>query len=397
MTPSEADSFSNSASAYVHVPFCSSVCPYCDFAVVAGRDDLVKRYIDAVCVEIAAVEPWRSLDAIYFGGGTPSHVEPSLLGHVVEALALKHGVMANAEISLEANPEDFDRTRAKALLGLGFNRVSFGAQSFDRSVLMSLGRRHRADQIASSVSAAREAGFESISLDLIYGTPGETADSWEDTLGRTLDLQPDHVSCYALTVELGTPLSRAVRAGAPAPDPDIQADRYEHAERVLDSAGFNRYEVSNWARSGQECRYNLAVWARGQYEAYGNGAHGHRHGTRFRNIRRLDAYIKAVENGKLPRAGEDVIQGWDAEIDRLFVGLRRVVGVISGPGVETLLESDIGRRLLDAGVLKVVAGRLIINRPLLTDEVHRSILDLEPPEGWVNSEGADIVSVSSDA
>ncbi len=380
MTPTEADAYSTSAAAYVHVPFCSSVCPYCDFAVVAGRDDLVDRYIDAVCTEIMTSESWRPLEAIYFGGGTPSHIDPLLLGGVLDALSLKHGISADAEVSLEANPEDFDATRATALRSLGFNRVSFGAQSFDAGVLVALGRRHQAGQIESSVRAARDAGFENVSLDLIYGTPGETTNSWSDTLSRAIDLDPDHISCYALTVEPGTPLGRAVRDGAEAPDPDIQADRYENADKVLNAAGHTRYEVSNWSRPEHECRYNLNVWAQGQYEAYGNGSHGYRDGVRFRNIRRVDAYVRAVESGKTQRSGNDVIESWDAEIDRLFVGLRRVVGVAPGPGVTAFLTSDSGRRLLDAGVVNMVGGRLTINRPLLTDEVHRCVIDLEAPE-----------------
>lgn len=397
MTPTEADAYSRSAAAYVHIPFCSSVCPYCDFAVVAGRDDLVDRYIDAVCTEITTSEPWRPLEAIYFGGGTPSHVDPSVLGGVLDALSLKHGFSADAEVSLEANPEDFDVARAATLRSLGFNRVSFGAQSFDSSVLVALGRRHQAGQIESSVRAARRAGFENVSLDLIYGTPGETANSWSDTLRRAIDLAPDHISCYALTVESGTPLGRAVREGAEAPDPDTQADRYENANMVLSAAGYTRYEVSNWSYPEHECRYNLTVWAQGQYEAYGNGSHGYRDGIRFRNIRRIDAYVRAVESDKTPRSGNDVVEGWDAEIDRLFVGLRRVVGVAPGPGVTTFLQSDSGRRLVDAGVVNLVAGRLTINRPLLTDEVHRCVLDLEAPDGWAKTEAADIVSSSSDA
>lgn len=393
MTPDEADAYSVSSAAYVHIPFCSSICPYCDFAVVAGREDLVDRYIDAICTEISASEPWRPLEAIYFGGGTPSHVDPLLLGRVLDGLSLKHGIATDAEISLEANPEDFDMARGIVLRGLGFNRVSFGAQSFDVAVLGALGRSHQPGQIESSVRAAHEAGFENISLDLIYGTPGETTNSWNDTLSRAIDLAPDHISCYALTVETGTPLSRAVRDGAEAPDPDTQADRYANADTLLGLSGHRRYEVSNWSRPGHECHYNLTVWAQGQYEAYGNGSHGHRDGIRFRNIRRIDAYVGAIESGKTPRSGNDLIEGWDAEIDRLFVGLRRVVGVAPGPGVSAFLASEWGRRLIDAGVVSQVGDRLTVNRPLLTDEVHRCVLGLEAPK----SQGADNVSMSNHA
>ena len=254
MSQSDVDRHADTAAAYVHVPFCSAVCPYCDFAVVAGAGHLAGRYIDAVIAEIEASARWRPLDSVYFGGGTPSHVDPSLLGRVLETLSRHHGLTEAPEVSLEANPEDFGRARAEQLLSAGFNRVSFGAQSFDDAVLARLGRRHRGADIGVSIDNARRAEFENISLDLIFGTPVESDESWAETLRRVVAVAPDHVSCYALTVEPGTPLHRAVKAGAEAPDPDTQADRYEKAEQVLAGAGLTRYEVSNWSRSGYECR-----------------------------------------------------------------------------------------------------------------------------------------------
>lgn len=386
MTPGEADRYSQAAAAYVHIPFCSAICPYCDFAVVAGQDHLVNRYVAAVCAEIARSEPWRPLDAVYFGGGTPSHVEPGLLVKILDGLSDRHGLADDVEISLEANPEDFASDRAALLRHAGFNRVSFGAQSFDGGVLNALGRRHDADQVEESVQAARAAGFENVSVDLIYGTPGESDESWQVTLKAAIATGPDHVSCYALTVEAGTPLGRAVRDGAPAPDPDLQADRYEAADRVLSASGFRRYEVSNWSRPERECRYNLIVWAQGEYEAYGNGAHGYRGGFRYRNHRRLDAYIDRIESKTSPRAGEDLIEGWDAEVDRLFVGLRRSVGVETGRGTTALMDSDEGQSLLEAGVITEENGRVTISKPLLTDAVHRSVLGLTPPIVIVDSD-----------
>jgi oxygen-independent coproporphyrinogen-3 oxidase len=373
------------AAAYVHIPFCSAVCPYCDFAVVAGADHKIGRYMDAVVAEISMSRRWRPLDSVYFGGGTPSHVGPAHLERILDALSSHHGLTAGAEISLEANPEDFSPSRATELLAAGFNRVSFGAQSFDDTVLARLGRRHTGDHIESSFSSARSAGFDNVSLDLIFGTPVESDASWETTLMRAVALEPDHVSCYALTVEPGTPLHREVKAGAMAPDPDTQADRYEMAEQVLGAASLSRYEVSNWSRPGRECRYNLTVWAQGEYEAYGNGAHRFVDGVRSHNVRRLDAYIERIEQGERPVSGAEPVRGWEGEIDRLFVGLRRTVGVGPGPGVDALLETAGGDRLRDAGVIEVSGGRLVVRRPLLTDEVHRQVLDLSPPQGWVES------------
>lgn len=211
------------------------------------------------------------------------------------------------------------------------------------------------------------------------------------TLDSLLTLEIEHVSCYALTVERGTPLSRAVLQGAPAPDPDVQADRYDHADARLSANGFQRYEVSNWARPGYECRYNLTVWAQGEYEAYGSGAHRFRQGVRSRNHRRLDAYISQVEDGVPPIAGEDEVKGWDAEIDRLFVGLRRAAGVSAGPGVDALITSPEGRRLIDAGVIAREETRLVVMNPLLTDAVNRVVVGLAPPQGWVEPVNTDNV------
>jgi oxygen-independent coproporphyrinogen-3 oxidase len=385
----DIDRHARSAAAYVHIPFCSAVCPYCDFAVVAGADDRIGRYVEAVLAEISMSPRWRRLDSVYFGGGTPSHVEPAHLERILDRLAAHHGLANDAEISLEANPEDFAASRALDLIAAGFNRVSFGAQSFDEAVLVALGRRHRSDDIESSARNARAAGFESISIDLIFGTPVESDESWEASLARGVSIQPDHVSCYSLTVEPGTPLYREVKAGAPGPDPDAQADRYEMAERVLGGAGLVRYEVSNWSRPGRECRYNLTVWAQGEYEAYGNGAHRFIGGVRSNNVRRLDAYLDRIEEGQRPVSGAEAVRGWDEEIDRLFVGLRRVAGVGAGPGVEALLHTSGGERLQEAGVIDVVDGRLLVKRPLLTDEVHREVLVLRPPQGWVEPEERD--------
>jgi oxygen-independent coproporphyrinogen-3 oxidase len=340
---------------------------------------MVDRYLRALTSEIAMEPEWGPLHAVNFGGGTPSAVAVVALRSLLDELRLRFGITDGAEISLEANPEDWTGDYAAAARAAGFSRVSLGVQSFDAGVLRSLGRRHTPEQAAGSVSAARSAGFASVSVDLIYGTPGESLDSWRRTVEQALSLGPDHLSAYALTVERGTQLSREVDAGAPAPDPDDQADKYELLEEAAAGAGLVRYEVSNHARPGHACRYNLATWAQGEYVAFGLGAHGHRNGVRRRNVRRLDAYLRAVEAGVRPEAGAEALGGWDRELERLFVGLRRVAGVRAGSAGRGLLATDAGRRLLEAGVVELRHDRLLVLRPLLTDEVNRAVLATPAP------------------
>jgi putative oxygen-independent coproporphyrinogen III oxidase len=384
MTPSSppdsaelADSAATFRTAYVHVPFCARICPYCDFAVVEGRGEVVDRYVDAVLREMDDEPAWGPLDAVFVGGGTPSSVPPPALARVLGGLRDRFGLTDDAEVTLEANPEDWAHDRAAALAEAGFTRVSFGAQSFDQVVLAALGRRHGPDDIVRAVHQSRVEGFGSISVDLIFGTPGESLSSWEATVDAAIALGVDHVSTYALTVEPPTALGRAVRQGAAAPDPDDQADKWELAADKLAAAGLVRYEVSNHARPGHPCRYNLGVWAQGEYLAYGLGAHGFRRGLRKRNVRRLDTYLERVESGVGAIQAVDRIDGWPAELERLMLGLRRNAGVQAGPGGSALLASDQGRRLVEAGVLSEKGGRLIVTRPLLTDEVVRAVLALE--------------------
>ncbi|MGF1664672.1 MAG: radical SAM family heme chaperone HemW, partial [Acidimicrobiia bacterium] len=358
MTPSPApdsaalaDAAESFRSAYVHIPFCARICPYCDFAVVEGRSDVVDRYLGAVLREMDDELAWGPLDAVFFGGGTPSSVPPSALGRILIGLEKRFGLAGDAEITLEANPEDWTVERAGALAQFGFTRVSFGAQSFDEAVLASLGRRHGPDDIVRAVEVSRAERFASVSLDLIFGTPSESLASWVATVERAIDLGVDHVSTYSLTVEPTTALGKAVRAGAPAPDPDDQADKWELAVERLGQAGLVRYEVSNHARPGHPCRYNLGVWAQGEYLAFGMGAHGFRNGIRKRNVRRLDTYLDRVESGLGAVQAADTVEGWAAEAERLMLGLRRSAGVLAGEGGAALLASADGRRLVEAGVV----------------------------------------------
>ncbi|MBT8212650.1 MAG: radical SAM family heme chaperone HemW [Acidimicrobiia bacterium] len=373
-SPELADGAASWLSAYVHIPFCTRRCPYCDFAVVTPIETAVshRAYIDALVVEINLVPDWGPLDAVSVGGGTPSLVDPELLGEVTRALDRRFGFRDDAEVALEANPEDWSPDRAAGLVAAGFRRVSFGAQSFDPDVLAALGRGHTPDDIGAAVAVARNAGFTSINLDLIFGTSGESKRSWEDSVDRAINLGVDHVSTYALTVERGTRLSKDILAGAPAPDPDDQADKYESAQHRLTEAGFVQYEVSNFAMEGHHVRYNLCTWAGGEYLGIGLGAHEHRDGVRARNLRRLDRYMEAVGERIRPRSGSETVN--DREQEAAFLGLRRMAGVPLNATIEDFLGSDSGVRLAAAGVIAVDEGRLRISRPLLADAVMREFV-----------------------
>ncbi len=376
-----ADAAAHWRSAYVHIPFCAERCPYCDFAVVTpgegGTGEMAERYVTAVVDEIAMEEPFGPLDAINLGGGTPSRLTPDQLGRIVTALDRRLGLADGAEVSLEANPEDWTSEYGSALVDAGFNRISLGVQSFDPSVLAALGRSHTPEQAEIAVREAIET-FVTVNLDLIYGTPGESMTSWRSTVDRALGLEPEHLSAYALTVERGTALSRAVAAGAPAPDPDDQADKYEYLARRAPEVRLVRYEVSNWCRPGHHCRYNLSTWAMGEFIGFGLGAHDHRDGRRSRNVRRLDAYLERVESGSRPRAGSERLTAADGERERLVIGLRLAAGVEAGELGGRFLAEPEGRRHLAAGTIAHRDERIVVVAPLLTDAVARDVLSVSP-------------------
>ncbi len=366
-------------SAYVHIPFCLRRCPYCDFAIVdessEGRSS-VERYVDAVLTEIEMEQGIGALDAINFGGGTPTRLTSRQLASIVGSLQARFSTSSDVEISLEANPEDWTDGMATGLAEVGFTRVSIGAQSFDDHVLTSLGRSHTADTIASTVASARAAGFRSTSIDLIFGHPAESDESWRFSVDRALSLDPDHVSTYSLTVEPGTQLSREVHAGAPEPDDDTQADRYEYFLERAEAADIIRYEVSNHARVGHACRYNLSTWGNGEYIAFGLGAHDHIGGVRSRNHRRIDRYIDAVEAGNRPRLGSETLDVMASQRDALMLGLRLACGVALTDTAIRFVGSPEGKRLIDAGVMGLRGGRLVVYKPMLTDAVVREALSV---------------------
>ncbi len=378
-SPVLADLAADWKSAYIHVPFCRRRCPYCDFAIVdeSGTGSLGHaEYLDALIAEIRMETNFGPLDAINFGGGTPSRMDPEQLGRVISALDERFGVNDGVEVSLEVNPEDWSDEFGAGLVDAGFTRVSIGAQSFDPVVLEALGRLHTVDMIEVTVAGAKAAGIASVGIDLIFGHPSESSESWDSTIAHAMKVDVDHISTYSLTVEPGTALSAMVSAGAPAPDDDVQADRYQRFEALATGYGFVRYEISNHAQPGHTCRYNLATWAHGEYVAFGIGAHDHRRGVRARNHRRSDRYMEAVAAGERPRIGVEYLSEAEQERDRLMVGLRLAAGTPMTATSRRFAESGEGERFIDAGILEIVSGRMRVTDPMLTDAVIREALSV---------------------
>ena len=314
---------------YVHIPFCRHRCHYCDFNTYEGIADLHAPYVDALEREIRELAgEMPAATSVFFGGGTPTLLPPSALARLLAAVRARVGLAPGAEVTVEANPETVDAGIFEALLLAGANRFSIGIQSLEPTVLERLGRRHSVDTATAAVRAARTAGVGDLNIDLIYGSPWETDDAWERTLGAALDLEPDHISAYSLMVEPGTPLATLVTTGRePDVDPDVQAARYDRADAVLAAAGYARYEISNWSRPGRASRHNLLYWSAGDYVGLGAGAHGHRSGRRSWVVRLPRDYIERVERGEPTEAGSESLGPKARADEAVMLGLRLASGI----------------------------------------------------------------------
>jgi oxygen-independent coproporphyrinogen-3 oxidase len=320
-------------SLYVHIPFCASRCPYCDFATAPATSELRSRYLAALGTEIAregAALGRPRIATAFFGGGTPSLLEPDEIAALGDAIGRSFDFRPD-EVTFEANPATLDRARLDAWRALGATRISLGAQSFSPRALASLGRTHTAADIAPAVAAARSVGLD-VNLDLIFGRPGEPEDEWRADLAAACALEPDHLSAYPLELALepeegvanwggsGWPaIERWRRAAAAAqPDDDALADRYELASAMLGSAGYRHYEIANWAAPGHECRHNLVYWRNGEWLGVGAGAHSHLGGRRSRQPGGLVGYLARIER----RHGRIADDGADLAIDTAILALR---------------------------------------------------------------------------
>ena len=311
---------------YIHIPFCKSKCAYCDFYSLARGEDRMDAYAAALEASLRAAAPKAAgyaVDTVYFGGGTPSYFGAPRLAALLETVSACYDIAPHAEITTEANPESArDADELRTLRGAGFNRISLGMQSADNAELRAVGRVHTAADTAAAVDAARRAGFDNLSLDLIYGLPGQTRERWRENLAASVSLTPEHLSCYGLKVEPGTPLY-ARRDSVLLPDDDAQADLYLDAVAYLAERGYAQYEVSNFARRGRESRHNLKYWTLGEYLGFGPGAHSDFGGRRFAVARDLDAFVR----GESAYSEDAPIAPRERAAERVMLGLRLASGL----------------------------------------------------------------------
>lgn len=363
---------------YLHVPFCHHRCGYCDFATASvgelgaeERDDLQRRYVAALVSDLghqAAAGPWPRVTSVFVGGGTPTILPPALLARILQAVRTELDVATDAEITVECNPETASSELFAVLAGEGVTRLSIGAQSFAPHVLATLERGHGPEAPVRAVQLARAAGIPEVSLDVIYGTPGEGAPDWQRTLEEVLRCGVDHVSAYALTVHDNTSFGRRLAAGSlPAPDEDVQRSFFDVARSVLRAGGYQHYEVSNWSLGdGRRSRHNELYWRHGDYLGVGVGAHGHRAGRRWWTTRSTTRYLDAVETlgGRASAsaeawpwvAGSELLTVTQRADERLLLGLRLRDGIHPRdvPPIEPMALED----AMAAGLVETACGRL---------------------------------------
>ena len=379
---------------YVHVPFCTTRCGYCDFNTytaaelggsegsagvsLAGYPGLVMAEIEFARKVLGDAD--LPVSTVFFGGGTPTLMPPAAFGAILRAIDSAFGLVPGAEVSTEANPESVEPHTVAELRGQGVTRVSFGMQSAVPGVLAVLDRVHQPGRPARCAAWAREAGFSHVSLDLIYGTPGETAADWRCSLEAAIGAGPDHVSAYALTVETGTRLAARVRRGElAAPDDDVLADRYQAADEMLTEAGLGWYEISNWAAGGSSrCAHNMLYWTDGDWWGAGPGAHSHIGGTRWWNVRHPAAYGTRIGAGVSPGQAREVLAEPERQLERIMLLLRLADGCplsVLGPAGHARAADVVAEGLASAQAYG--QGRIVLTRRgrLLADTVTRLLTE----------------------
>jgi oxygen-independent coproporphyrinogen-3 oxidase len=318
------------AGLYVHIPFCSSRCSYCDFATGIYQSELAERYVCALIEEIKSSRYCdENVDTIYFGGGTPSLLGPSQLDRILATFHANFRIAAESEITLEINPGSATPEKLRALRSLGVNRASFGAQTFHDAELAKLGRSHNSADALRTFADLRNAGFENVSFDLIAGLPGQTLDGWQRNITQALELRPEHLSFYLLEVHSGTPLAEHIRRGIqPEPDDDLAGVMYEWMLEQASQAGYVHYEISNLCRPGFHSRHNVKYWTGDAYYGFGCSAHSYDGQTRrWSNHRDVLKYVQLIESGASPIVEEQQLSPADVRAEALFLGMRMMQGV----------------------------------------------------------------------
>jgi oxygen-independent coproporphyrinogen-3 oxidase len=340
-------------SLYFHIPFCAHRCAYCDFNTYAGQSDFIPAYVEALRNEIKVVgeaESRLSVGTIFFGGGTPSLLTAHQYRDIFQSIHTSFDVSPLAEISLEANPGTVSPEYLRELRAVGFNRISYGVQSANPEELRMLERIHSYSDVVDAVSWSRQAGFDNLNLDLIYGLPEQTLERWQRTVKLSLGLHPEHISAYALTLEQGTPFGRwAARGLLPSPDPDLAAEQYEWTMDFLASQGYVQYEISNWALPERECQHNLQYWRNLDYLGLGAGAHGYAGGYRYSNVLRIKTYIDRLRpplsSFVFPLSSATVNQHKNTSRDdmqeTMLTGLRLTVEGVSAQTFRLRFEKDL--------------------------------------------------------
>jgi putative oxygen-independent coproporphyrinogen III oxidase len=372
---------SNGFGVYVHIPFCATRCGYCDFNTYTADEAGQEGYLDALLTELklAGRVLHRPVETIFVGGGTPTLLDPRDLGRILDGIDATWGIAAGAEITTEANPESVTAASLRDLRTAGFTRISLGMQSAAPNVLAVLDRRHTPGRAPQAATEARAAGFEHVNLDLIYGTPGESAEDFATSLDVAVGAGVDHVSAYSLIVEDGTRMAARMRRGElPYPSDDVAADRYLAADASLSAAGFAWYEVSNWATSeAARCRHNRLYWTGGDWWGLGPGSHSHVGGVRWWNVKHPSAYAKRLADGVSPGHGREVLTAADRHVEDVMLRVRLAEGLPLAALDEAGLAG--AATALDDGLLDAAAyvrGKAVLTLPgrLLADAVVRDLL-----------------------
>ena len=320
---------------YVHIPYCVRRCGYCDFNTYtpselqdgASLEIVSADYIDAVLRELEAA-PTDEVPTIFFGGGTPSLIPPHDLGRVISVIKERNGLTEDCEITLEANPDSVTQEKLEGYIAAGFNRISFGMQSSKEHVLKVLDRTHNPENVRKAVEGARAAGFQSISVDLIYGAPGESLSDWASTVKEALSLDIDHISAYALIVEEGTKLAAQIKRGEyTMPDDDLMADMYLLVDQQCLQKGLKWYELSNWSKPGHQCRHNINYWKSKNWWGLGPGAHSHIDDKRFWNVKHPNAYKERVFAGQSPIKDSEILTADEKKSEYIMLAIRMPEGV----------------------------------------------------------------------